>query len=405
MPSDLLKSNPLSTPIIVSQARSLTRGYGNASVAFEAGRHQLKFGGDMILSPIKEGLDYQITNAAVFTPETPGSFHFADRRTAREASLFVQDNLALGAVSVSAGVRWDRYALVVRESAFSPRLGVAWAPGDRDLVFRASYDRAFQTPAIENLLLASSPSAEALNPATLRLPVRPSTGHFVEGGVTAGFRRKVRLDLTGYRRTFKQFADDDVFLNTGVTFPIAFDSASVRGFDAKLTVLPWRRWSGTASYSLLKGTARLPVVGGLFLDADEVEAAGRVPITQDQRHTMRGQARYRISARIWAVGAVHSGSGLPVELRGQQELEMLESQYGSAILDRVNFETGRVRPNLSFDLGAGAELWRGDRKRVTLRGGLNNLTNRLNVINFAGLFSGTAILAPRSATVRLQADF
>ena len=34
-----------------------------------------------------------------------------------------------------------------------------------------------------------------------------------------------------------------------------------------------------------------------------------------------------------------------------------------------------------------------------------NLTNRLNVINFAGLFSGTAIGAPRSFSIRLSAEF
>jgi enoyl-[acyl-carrier-protein] reductase (NADH) len=36
---------------------------------------------------------------------------------------------------------------------------------------------------------------------------------------------------------------------------------------------------------------------------------------------------------------------------------------------------------------------------------LLNVTNRLNVINFAGLFSGTAIAPPRSFAIRLHADF
>jgi len=36
---------------------------------------------------------------------------------------------------------------------------------------------------------------------------------------------------------------------------------------------------------------------------------------------------------------------------------------------------------------------------------VRNLTNRFDVINFAGLFSGTAIAAPRSAAVRLRYDF
>ena len=34
-----------------------------------------------------------------------------------------------------------------------------------------------------------------------------------------------------------------------------------------------------------------------------------------------------------------------------------------------------------------------------------NLTNRLNVINFAGLFSGTAFAPPRTFGVRAQVEF
>ena len=76
------------------------------------------------------------------------------------------------------------------------------------------------------------------------------------------------------------------------------------------------------------------------------------------------------------------------------------------MLRRVDFEAGRVRPNLSIALGAGAELWRGDRRRrLMIRGEVTNLTNRLDVINFAGLFSGTALKAPRNALVRLQYEF
>jgi len=41
----------------------------------------------------------------------------------------------------------------------------------------------------------------------------------------------------------------------------------------------------------------------------------------------------------------------------------------------------------------------------TFAGDVQNLTDRLNVIDFAGLFSGTALGMPRSGAVRLQAEF
>jgi hypothetical protein len=162
------------------------------------------------------------------------------------------------------------------------------------------------------------------------------------------------------------------------------------------------------SYALLKGTADLPVVGGLFIGdeaLDELEATGTVPITQDQRHTFRAQARYEVTPRLWTAATLRYGSGLPVELEGDVDREDLEAQYGAEILDQVDFEAGRVRPNLTLDLGLGAELWRGTARRLRLRAEFANVTDRLNLINFAGIFSGTAIAAPRSASVRVAFEF
>jgi outer membrane receptor protein involved in Fe transport len=100
--------------------------------------------------------------------------------------MFVQDQLRLGSWTINVGLRWDHYRLMVNEHSVSPRLGVAWWWPRGDLVVRAFYDRAFQTPAIENLLLASSPAVDNLDPAVVRLPVPPSRGHFVEAGSRSG---------------------------------------------------------------------------------------------------------------------------------------------------------------------------------------------------------------------------
>jgi outer membrane receptor protein involved in Fe transport len=402
-----LTSNAASTPVIVDQKRWFTRGYFNASLATDLGRHQLKFGGDLVVTPVREALAYEITDDAFVEEGTAETFRFFDQQTSHEQSLYIQDTVRRGALTFSAGLRWDRYDLVVHENALSPRLGVAWAP-TADLVFRASYDRVFQTPAVENLLLASSPDTDAVNAESARLPVEPSHGHFFEGGVTAALGRVARLDVTAYRRTFLNFADDDVFLNTGVSFPVAFAAADINGLDAKLTLPTWRRTSGFVSYALLKGTADLPVVGGLFIGdeaLDELEATGTIPVTQDQRHSFRAQARYELTRRIWTAATVRYGSGLPVELEDDADPEDLEEQYGGEILDQVDFEAGRVRPNLTLDLGVGAELWRGAARRLMLRAEFANITDRLNLINFAGIFSGTAIGGPRSASVRVAYEF
>ena len=96
---------------------------------------------------------------------------------------------------------------------------------------------------------------------------------------------------------------------------------------------------------------------------------------------------------------------LPVDIEGNPDIPALVSQYGPRMIGRVNFSTGRVRPNFSLDASLGADLWKQDKRSLRLQVAAENLSNRLNVINFAGLFSGTAVALPRSGNVRLQYEF
>jgi len=96
--------------------------------------------------------------------------------------------------------------------------------------------------------------------------------------------------------------------------------------------------------------------------------------------------------------------GLPIDLN-VADMAFLRQQYGAAILSKVNFERGRVRPSASFDASAGVSLYQVDRKSVRLQADVFNLFDRLNVINFAGVLSGTALQARRNFAVRLNASF
>src|SRR5262249_61782017 len=125
---------------------------------------------------------------------------------------------------------------VVSESAWRPRLGIPRFIPKTKTLLHFSYDRVFQTPAMENLLLASSREIDSLDPVVVRLPVRPSRGNYFEGGVTQALFGKLRLDANLFRRNFRQFADDDVLLDTGVSFPIAFDNTRILGEDIRLAV-------------------------------------------------------------------------------------------------------------------------------------------------------------------------
>jgi hypothetical protein len=87
------------------------------------------------------------------------------------------------------------------------------------------------------------------------------------------------------------------------------------------------------------------------------------------------------------------------------DYSFLLSQYGTQVLDRVNFDRQRVRPAYSLDLAGGVDLLRRDRRAMILEAEAANMTNLVNVVNFASLFSGTAIGVPRSASVQLKFQF
>jgi len=112
--------------------------------------------------------------------------------------------------------------------------------------------------------------------------------------------------------------------------------------------------------------------------------------------------------RLWFAASAEYGSGLPVDLNGPvdpSQISFLLQQYGAAILNEVNFNAGRVRPNFSFDAAAGATLFHKEGRDVTFEIEGHNLTDKLNVVNFASLFSGTAIAPPASVSARLRVGF
>lgn len=401
-----LSSNQFSTPIIAGQQRSFRELYVKGNVSIHHGIHEIKAGADMDYGSIHEQFAYAITDFSHFDPGTPPTFNFSDHGLDREQALYVQDLMRLGRWTLSAGLRWDHYHLVVDRNALSPRLGIAWYWPWADLVLHASYDRIFQTPAAENILLASSTAVAALNPEVLRLPVEPSHGDFYEAGFTKGLLGKLKLDLNFYDRVFDNYADDDVLFDTGVSFPIAFRRGAIHGIEAKLDLPNWRRLSGQVSYSNMVGFGYTPVTGGLFLGdeaSDALANTGRFAVSQDQRNTISTRFHYQVVSRAWVAFGGAYGSGLPTEFEGT--VQDAVQQFGQEIVDRVNFDRGRVRPSLALGASIGAELVKREHLLMRLQADVQNLNNRLNLINFAGLFSGTGIGPPRSYSIRLGLEF
>jgi hypothetical protein len=405
--SNDLTSNPESTPVIAFLHNNFREGYFNGALSVHHGRQEWKAGVESDVLFLHENFNDVITDPTQFDPGTPSTFAFTGNRPDIEQSAYVQDLIRLGNWTVSAGLRWDHYQLLVNQNAVSPRLSVSRYFPSAGLVIHASYDRVFQTPSSENILLSSSAQVVSLNPNVLRLPVEPSHGNYFEIGGTKALFGQLRFDANYYRRYVDNYADDDQILNTAVSFPIAFDKAVIYGAEGKIEIPKWGRFSGYASYSYMVGNAWFPVTGGLFLGDDATSATtqltGHFPDSQDQRNTVRLRLRYQLLSRMWIAGSAEYGSGLPFEFTGDYDDAL--AQYGQAMVDRINFARGRVRPSLAVDASVGADLYKSDRFSTHLQADLENLNNRLNVIDFGGLFSGNAIAPPRSYALRLMTTF
>ncbi len=417
-----LWSSPVPDVPLISQKRGFSENVLIGSYSLQTEQHVLSAGFDAHNTHVHEAFD--ITNLHLTLSNQ--NFNFRDQGKANEIGLYIQDRIHLMGFVIDAGLRFDSYRFLVKDHAFSPRVAAGYYFQGLDLQLRASYDRIFQVPPIENLLLSNASTLPGIKGFEGRLSVPASRANFYEVGLRQGFFDRARLDITHYWRDFENSFDDDVFLNTGIGFPLTFHSANISGTEVRLEMPKLGKVTSTVSYSNMIGFASSPVTGGLFIEGGEAEelrtSTKTFPITQDQRNTLSASLRLEVHPKAWLMTSIRYGSGLPVELEDDSDeyVERLGADYldsnqypdegydphlyliPDVILDKIDFNRGRVRPNFTLDLALGLRLVDSKRFRseIQIHGG--NITNRLNVLNFSGLFSGTAISTGRTVGVRLQ---
>jgi hypothetical protein len=401
-------SNPESTPIVVFQHNWFREGYFKASATVDRGRNEWKAGVESDNTFLNEMLNYNITDPKQFDPGSPLTFAYKANRPDLEQSVFAQDQIRLHNWTINAGLRWDHYQLLLNRQALQPRLAISHYFQKADAALHFSYDRIFQTPSFENILLSSSPAVASIDPAGfLNLPVQPSQGDYYEAGLNKVFFGHLKLGSNTFRRVVDNYADDSQIFNTTISFPIAFRKAILYGAEGKIEIPDWHRFSGFGSYSYIVGNAWLPVTGGLFFGSNASQAAsqltGHAPDSQDQRNTVCGRVRYQATPRIWAAFGAQYDSGLPFDFDGDPATVL--AQYGQQVLNRINFARGRIYPTFEANASAGADIYKSDRVKIRFQTDGQNLNNVLNVMDFGGLFSGNAIGPSRSFALRLTNIF
>jgi outer membrane receptor protein involved in Fe transport len=308
--------------------------------------------------------------------------------TAAPQSLlaYVQDAFSLlKNLSLQLGVRYDHSRLLASEQQFSPRLGAVYFISRTRTAIRASFNRLYQPPQVDNLLLSASEQAGQLSPfATTEgggnAAIKPERTSSWEAGFAQDVAGLFKLDAAYWWRNFRNVGDPNVFFNTTIIFPNSVAEGYSRGVDVRLDVPERRGFSGYLSYTNQRVLQTGPINGGLFLTDEfiEIGAGTRFIPDQDQRNTGSFALNYqhRRSRLQLSLSGRHE-SGVPLEVE-EDRLDELKAAPGAEL---VNFDRGRVKPRTTFNIAAGLTLFNRDRVAGAIRFNIENIFDRAFAYN------------------------
>src|SRR5215510_5927748 len=400
-------------PIFAQQDRAHTRAALIASLTHQTGSqmasaqtgggHTLKTGVEVSRVAPREFFTFYITDEDVaeerevsdealdFDRDDP--FVFRDRRARGQFSFYAQDQFSPARnLTLQVGMRYDRSSLLVSDQQFSPRLGVVYFIPKTKTALRASFNRLYQPPQVDNLLLSASAQARRLSPFVEATgggaDIHPEKASAWEAGFAQDFGGWFRLDAAYWGRDFRNVGDPNVFFNTTIIFPNSVAKGFSRGVDLRLDVPERKGVSGWLSYTNMRLLQTGPLNGGLFLTGEFIEIGRGVRFIpdQDQRNTGAFGVTYRHqrSGLLLSLTGRHE-SGVPLEVE-EDRLEELKSAPGAELVD---FERGRVKPRAVFNFSAGVNLFKKEKVTCAVQFDVLNIAGRFFAYNFSNPFEGT----------------
>ncbi len=500
----------------ISQDRSLTNAGGRADFTYAKGIHNLKAGASYQQTFLNENFNLAIVDpflnapcldasgqpvigftspgqcaAAGFRPNTPSNplasapfnpllgclditrpnpaiadgckgslavpFLFRGHTDVKLASLYAQDALTFGNLSINVGLRGDLYNGLSISRQLQPRMGVSYNVRKTGTVVRASYARTMETPFNENLVLSSKGCSDVVIAALV--PCIPAN-------FNAGFRNEFHAGLEqslGKHFTFNgdyllkythSGYDFSVLGATPITFPIEWHNSKISGFAFR-TGMP--NFHGFSAFNVMSSVAARffpPQIGGLGATNS---SGAPFRIDHDEKFNQTTNIQYqRKKDGPWASFNWRYDSGMvagnvpfaadtttPVDLTRLTADEQMQaglqcgnqsptlaaplttcapSQYHSSLVsipapgkESDDHNPPRIAPRNVFDLSVGQDsifhsflrhsILRSDSQTLSAQLTVVNLANKVALYNFLSTFSGTHYLTPRTLTAQVTFHF
>ncbi len=406
------------TPVTAAQARHLTTVTATNRLNKIAGSHSIRSGVDVQHFAVSENFSMGLTrpgsNASLLPYDLSQGgrlFLFSDRGNGSLYSVFAQDSVKWRRLVLGLGARYDNYRFLVRGNQLQPRVGLALNLKETGTVFRLSYNRNFQTPPNENLLLSSSAEAAKLAPESVRralggtpVPLRSQRENVFEAGIQQSIFGRAGLNASVYHKDSRDQQDNNNFLDTGIIFPVTLARIRVNGVEGRLTLPRIGGLTSTFSATHSHAVSSPPFTGGLFLGQDAVDllTSGPFVIDHDQKLSCQSSTNYTFSRNWWVGTTVRYDSGLvanpssPAKVAADPDFRDL-----LPYVDLLS-KPARVRPHTVTDIVVAYENWKGDRRRWDAQVQIANLFQAAALYNFQSVFVGTRLVAPRSAGLKLR---
>ncbi len=406
------------TPVTAWQDRRAATTTVNGRYSKVWRGHQVRMGADVQRYDLRERFRFGVTApdfdeelASFVLPRGGRMFVFDERGAGTMKSAFVQDHVRWGRLTATVGLRYDSYRFLARGAQWQPRVGVAYHIAATNTVLRVAYNRLYQTPPNENLLLSSSEAAAELAPAIVRqtlgraaVTLRPERQNFYEAGFQQGVTRYVTVAGAYYHKSATNQQDNNNFFNTGIIFPITLASIRVNGAEGRIEVKPGHGWTANVSFTHARAISTPPFTGGLFIGNEAVEAlsAGPFVIDHDQKLGVNAMVAYTSGRGWFGTWNTRYDSGLvanpsdPVEVAADPDYADLLPYV------RLGGSPARVAPRTITDVVLGYRHKRGERTRWEVAGQVTNLTDQTALYNFQSAFVGTRVVQPRTVSVRYR---